>query len=341
MSVLSVVCTALGDPGKGASLPRLETQLLERIKLKSDQVRIRVASSSVNFADVLQLRGLYQEKLEPPFVPGKEVSGEVIEVGEKVTQFSPGSFVVAVCSSGAFAEECVAPASSCFPLPRGVDVREASAIPIAFGTAHLALVERAKLRPGQVVLVLGAGGGVGLAAVQIAKLLGARVVAVARGGTKGKAVKQFGADHWIDSETEGINLQVEVKKAAPAGVDVLFDTVGGQATHESIRCLRWGAQVLLIGFASGNIPSIAANIALVKNITLHGVYWGMYLSKAPEVVRESLREVLAWAAEGRLRVPICRSFPLEDARLALGVLHSREAVGKVILRPSAEMQPRL
>jgi len=264
-----------------------------------------------------------------------------VEVGASVKSIFVGDTVCGVTQGGAFAEQAVLGEVSCFKLPEGVDLMRAAAIPVAFGTAHLSLSHRAQLKPGQTVLVLGAAGGVGLAAVQLAKVMGAKVVAVARGAAKGQAIYEMGADVCLDSGCPGFDLAAEVKKAAPQGIDVLFDTVGGRAFDAVARCLKWGAQVLLIGFASGSIPKIAANVALVKNLTLHGVYWGMYLKNDPEVLRASLKQVLVWVADGRLRVPIWRAHPLEDTDKAMAALFNREAIGKVLLLPEPAPPARL
>eukprot|EP00873_Tetraselmis_striata_P023894 jgi/Tetstr1/444158/TSEL_032052.t1 len=335
-TVRAALCRRLGDPAGGASAaPALAVEDVVRRELAEREVRIRVAAAGVNFADVLQLQGKYQEKPSLPFVPGSELSGEVIEVGPGVASLRPGDAVVAVVSTGAFAAEAVAPEVACWALPPGVDVAAAAGLPIAFGTAHVALALRAGLRPGQVVLVLGAAGGVGLAAVALTKLMGGTVVAVAAGAAKGAAVRAAGADFWVDSADPKLDLRSAVKAVVPSGVDILFDTVGGRAFSAGIRCMKWGGEVLVIGFASGEIPRIATNVVLVKNLTLHGVYWGMYLRNSPSVLRDSMQQLLAWAAEGRLAPRVCARFPLEQVQQALGVLFSRKAIGKVLLLPEA------
>lgn len=298
-------------------------------------IRVRVRAASLNFADLLQAQGLYQEKPPLPFVPGSEVSGTVIETGDDVRDIKKGDEVAAVLwKGGAFAEECTVAASAAIRLPRGVDLAAAAGLPVAFGTAHTALIERARLQAGQVLLVLGAGGGVGVAAVQIGKMLGAKVVAVARGRQKMAVLDQLGADLTIDSGAGSKPLKQRIKSIAPSGVDVVLDTVGGAGFEQALRAVRWGAHVLVIGFASGDVPQIPANIALVKNLTVHGVYWGSYASKAPRVMRKSLEDCVQWLAQGKLRVPISHRFTLEEAPLAFKALRDRQAIGKVLLLPN-------
>lgn len=336
-TVRAAVCRRLGDPaGVAADGPALELEEVPRRALQPSELRIRVAAAGVNFADVLQLQGRYQEKPSLPYVPGSEVSGEVLEVGVSVYGLRIGDTVCAVVPTGGFAAECVADVRSCWRLPAGLDVTRAAGLPIAFGTAHVALSERARLQAGQSVLILGAGGGVGLAAVRVAKLMGARVVAVAGGAAKGAAVQSAGADVWIDSSKADLNLRSEVLNSVPGGVDVLFDSVGGRAFSAGVKCVRSGGQVLIIGFASGSIPSVAANVVLVKNLTLHGVYWGMYLKNSPHVVSRSMRQLLVWLSQGRLDVDVCATFPLNEVHSAVRVLFERRAVGKVLLLPPGQ-----
>lgn len=265
-----------------------------------------------------------------------------LAVGDEVIAVAPGAFAEEVC--------CRAEQTIKLPrLPSGGGKRQlqaasasaleaAAGLPIAFGTAHLALTHRAQLRAGQTVLVLGAGGGVGQAAVQLARLQGAFVVAVARGKRKVGLLKKLGADVVIDSSSlgeDGKGLRAAVSAALPAGksINVLFDTVGGVQHAEGMRTLAWGGQVLIIGFASGPIPKIASNIALVKNLTVHGVYWGSYFKHRPEVVTQSLHELVAMLGDGRLTVPVSHAFSLEEAPKAFSALLGRQSAGKVLLVP--------
>lgn len=331
----ALVVTNLGDPTGplDGSVLTLSTQQLVP-QLPSGHIRIRVIAASLNFADMLQVQGTYQEKPKLPFIPGSEVSGVVTELGPEVSTLKVGDEVAAVLwTGGAFAEECVATEAQAIRLPKGVDVAAAAGLPVAFGTAHLALTERAKLQAGQVLMVLGAGGGVGVAAVQIGKLLGAKVIAVARGKEKCAMLSQLGADLVVDSGIVSKPLRARIKSAAPQGVDVVLDTVGGAGFEQALKSVRWGAHVLIIGFASGDVPKVPANIALVKNLTVHGLYWGSYAQHAPRLLRKSLEDSVQWLAQSKVRVPVSHRYTLEQAPLAFEALQSRKVVGKLLLLP--------
>ena len=243
--------------------------------------------------------------------------------GHKVAGFTNG---------GAFAEEIVINHAACFPIPSGVDMRQAAAFPVAYGTSHVALVHRARLHEGQSVLVLGAAGGVGMAAVQIAKAVGAKVVAVARGEDKIQALREAGAEQVIDSANlGGKSLKELVMSEFPNGVDVLYDPVGGASFKEGLRCLRWGGHALVIGFASGEIPRLPMNLALVKNLTVHGVYWGAHAVKDKATLVGSLRALVRMLGKGQLPVRISAQDPMDCAHEAFGHLASRRAIGKVVI----------
>ena len=337
----ALVCAQLGSPVApvGAAGSALQLQHVPSAACQPKSVRLRVVAAALNFADALIVQGKYQEKPTLPFIPGGEVSGVVTEVGSNVKTLSVGDSVVAVLVAyGGFATEVVVRAADCTrvtPTPL-FTLEQAAALPVAYGTAHVALKHRCSLLPGQTVLVLGAAGGVGLAAVQLGRLLGARVIAVARGTVKCAALREEGADLVIDSSSlDKHGLRGPVSAFAPRGVDVLFDAVGGDLFKDAMRTLGWGARVAIIGFASGSIPSLAANVLLVKNVTVHGIYWGSYAKHDPATLRDSLRQLLGWASEGRLRVRIHAALPLEQAHLAFGALLERRAIGKVILLPSS------
>jgi sacsin len=303
--------------------------------LETHCVRISVHAASLNFADALVVQGLYQEKPCLPFVGGGELSGTVQEIGSAVTNVAVGDRVLAVLPRfGAFAESVTCRASDCFPLPSGLSLEAAAALPVAYGTAHLSLVHRCGLRAGQTVLVLGAAGGVGIAAVQIAMALGAKVVAVARGVRKLAALRAEGADVVIDSDALSGPGALKRELAAAGvkkGVDIVFDPVGGDALAEAMKCCAWGAQLAIIGFASGKIPKLPANALLVKNLTAHGIYWGSYAQHRPAVLRDSLSELLAMAAEGKLSVRVSHALPMERAHEAFAALLGRETIGKAVL----------
>ncbi|GMH15471.1 hypothetical protein Nepgr_017312 [Nepenthes gracilis] len=259
-------------------------------------VKVRVRATSINYANYLQILGKYQEKPPLPLVPGSDYSGVVDAVGSDVSKFKVGDRVCSFSSEGSFAEFIVADESELFKVPEGCDLVAAGALPVAFGTSHVALVHRAHLSPGQVLLVLGAAGGVGLSAVQIGKVCGAIVIAVARGYEKVQFLKSLDVDHVIDLSHENVTRSVKefLKARKLKGVDVLYDPVGGSLTKEAMRLLNWGANILVIGFSSGDIPVFPANIALVKNWTIHGLYWGSYRMHRPGFLEDSLKELLSW-----------------------------------------------
>lgn len=280
-------------------------------------------------------QGLYQEKPKLPFIPGSECSGVISEVGRDVRGLRPGDSVCAVTQSGAFAEEVTAPAMCTIRLPSSCDTESAAGLPVAFGTAWMALHDRARVQRGQSVLVLGAAGGVGLAAVQLSKVLGARVIAIARGASKVEALKAAGADVTIDMQRhKPEDLKGLVKAAEPQGVHVLFDPVGGTLAAESLKCMRWGGHVVIIGFASGKIPVIPANLCLVKNLTVDGVYWGSNMVHRPKQFRESLDAIGKLFADGDITVNVSHRYSLEQASEAFSVLLNRGVVGKILLLPA-------
>lgn len=296
-------------------------------------IRVRVKATSLNYANYLQILGKYQEKPPLPFIPGSDYSGLVESVGPGVSKFRVGDPVCSVAALGSFAQFIVADESELFRVPDGCDLVAAGAIPVAYGTSHVALVHRAQLTSGQVLLVLGAAGGVGVSAVQIGKLCGAIVIAVARGAEKVQFLESLGVDHVVDltkgSVTESVKGFLKARKLK--GVDVLYDPVGGKLTKETMKLLSWGAKILVIGFASGEIPVIPANIALVKNWTIHGLYWGSYKTHKPAVLEDSLKELLSWLTRGLITVHISHTYSLPEANLAFSALKDRKVIGKVMI----------
>lgn len=335
-TIKALVCDKIGDPSSTRSFDVLKVKQIPAPHLPPNCVRIKVLASALNFADALQIRGLYQERKEPPFVPGAECSGVISEVGCDVRTLKIGDTVCAVTNGGAFAEETIAQAISVVKIPASCDVENAAGLPVAFGTAWTALKDRANVQPGQTVLVLGAAGGVGLAAVQLSKILGANVIAVARGESKMSALKSAGADISIDLSRHSIEeLPSLIKKAAPlGGVDVVFDPVGGASFTAGFKVLTWGGQMIIVGFASGKIPPIPANIALVKNITIHGLYWGAHRVKDPVLYRKSLEKVAKLYAGGDIFVNVSHKYSLEQGKEAFSVLMNRGAIGKLLIVPS-------
>jgi len=293
------------------------------------EVRLRIGACGLNFADLLMIRGEYQDMPAPPFTLGMEVAGTVEVCGEGVDGALVGRRVAVFGGHGGLAEEGCFPARRCVILPEAMSLTDAAAFQVAYGTSHVALGHRAGLRPGETLLVLGAAGGVGLTAVEIGKLMGARVIAAARGPEKLAVARAAGADIAIDTETE--DIRAVCKQAG--GVDVVYDPVGGDGFRAALRACRPEARVIVIGFASGEVPQIPANHLLVKNISVLGFYWGGYLAFRPEVLSDSLAVLFGWYAAGRLRPHVSHVLPLDRAAVGLELLRSRTSTGKVVITP--------
>ncbi|WP_439156518.1 NADPH:quinone oxidoreductase family protein [Yoonia sp.] len=296
---------------------------------QNGEVLLQIAACGLNFADLLMAKGTYQDTPTPPFSLGMEVCGTVIAHGPGVTAPAIGSRVAVFGGHGGMAELGCFPAALCRPVPDDMTSETAAGFMVAYGTSHLALDRRARLQPGETLLVLGAAGGVGLTAVEIGKAMGATVIAVARGVDKLAVAKAAGADHLIDSTTDDIKAAVK----ALGGADVVYDPVGGDAFKAALGACNREARVLIIGFASGDLPQIPANIILVKNITVIGFYWGGYLAFEPQALTDSLATLMDWHSKGRLKPHISDVFPLEDAALALSLMRSRKSTGKVVITP--------
>ena len=293
------------------------------------EVSIAIAACGLNFADLLMAKGTYQDTPTPPFTLGMEVCGTVLHVGPDVTSPNVGDRVVVFGGSGGLAEEGIFPAARCRIVPDDMPATVAAGFMVAYGTSHLALTRRARLQAGETLLVLGAAGGVGLTAVEIGKALGAKVIAVARGAEKLAVAKAAGADVLIDSTTDDIKARVK----AEGGADVIYDPVGGETFKAAIGACNREARILVIGFASGLVPPIPANIILVKNITVIGFYWGGYLAFNPEALDTSIAELLALYEQGKLKPHISHVLPLDRAQDALDLLESRTSTGKVVVTP--------
>ncbi len=293
-------------------------------------VRVRVRAAGVNFADVLIIQGTYQIKPQHPFSPGLEVAGEVIECAPGVDGFKPGDRVMATTGYGGFAEEVVVAATTVFAMPDAMSFAEGAAFPVAYSTSHLGLVYKGALKAGETLLVLGATGGVGLTAVEIGHCLGATVIAVAGGAEKLKVAAEYGADHLIDHRTDDIRARVK-EITGGRGADLVYDPVGGAAFEAALRSVARGGRMMIVGFASGDIPQIPANILLIKNVTVLGFYWGGLRELEPELMARSFDEVLALYSEGRIKPHVSRTFPLEEAAAALEALIERTSTGKVVL----------
>ncbi|QFU07963.1 NADPH:quinone oxidoreductase family protein [Palleronia sp. THAF1] len=291
------------------------------------EVLVRVHACGLNFADILVAKGTYQDIPPLPATLGMELAGEVVSLGEGVTTRAVGDRVAVNAGHGGLAEFGAFVVDTTVPLPDAMPFTDAAAFMVAYGTSHLGLTRRARLQKGERLVVLGAAGGVGLTAVEIGAALGAEVVAVARGADKLAVAKDAGAHHLIDSETT--DLREALKELG--GADVVYDPVGGDLTVAAIRACNPEARVLIIGFASGDLPKIAANHLLVKNIDVIGYYWGAYRAFAPQVLSDSLSELLQWYSEGRLTPHVSKTFPLEQAGDAMDFLKSRKSTGKVVV----------
>lgn len=289
---------------------------------------VRVIAAGLNFADTLMLQGRYQVRHPLPFIPGMELSGVVEALGPGAEGPAPGTRVLAIPGAGALAERICLPADRLVPLPDAVSHEEAAGFGIAYGTSHLALAHVARLQPGETLFVTGAAGGVGLTAVEIGKLLGARVIASARGADRLAVAQAAGADALIDSEAPGLKEALR----AEGGVDVVYDAVGGPAFDEALRACKPEGRLLAIGFASGQVPQVAANLLLVKNLTVSGFWFGGIQDKAPTRVAASLTQLLHWRAEGRIHPHIAQVLPFDGFLEGLDLLTSRRATGKVVIR---------
>lgn len=294
-------------------------------------VRVAVEATGVNFPDLLITRGLYQAQPPLPFAPGMEVAGTVSEVAGDVGGLRPGDRVMGFIGHGGFAEQVVAPAERLLPLPDGAAFEEAAAFPIVFGTSFHALVDRARLQEGDTLLVLGAAGGVGLSAVQIGAVLGARVIAAVSSDEKEKAVTDAGAAEVVRYDRE--QLRARLKDLARIGVDVVYDPVGGGATEAAFRSLGWKGRHLVIGFAAGEIPALPVNLALLKGASLVGVFWGRFTETEPEHSRTNFDRLIEWWSQGHIRPLVSEVFPLEQGVEALRRISARDAIGKLVVRP--------
>ena len=321
----AVVCHRFGPPED------LDVAHVPSPPLSAGQVRIAVRACGVNFPDVLMIQGLYQLKPPFPFSPGLEVAGDIVEVAGNVRDLQVGQRVMATMMYGGFAEEVVVPATTVLPMPVEMSYEHGAGFPLVYGTSHVALTHRAQLKAGETLLVLGAAGGVGLTAVELGKHLGARVIAAASSPEKLELARSYGADELIDYTSENLRDRLnELTKGR--GVDVIYDPVGGDIFDQALRRIAWEGRYLVIGFASGRIPSLPANIALLKNASIVGTFWGAYLQNDPGVIRASFAVLTDWYAAGVLKPHIHKVFALADAASALRQLMDRRAMGKVLLK---------
>src|SRR5215472_8659277 len=315
--VKAVLCKAYGPPES------LVIEDIEPLKPGRGQAVIDVRACGVNFPDTLIIQGKYQFKPATPFSPGNEVAGVVKEVGEGVENVEVGDRVIAFTGWGGFAEEVVADAARLIPMPGGMDFTTAAAFVMVYGTSHYALKDRAQLKPGETLLVLGAAGGVGLATVELGKVMSAHVIAAASTNEKLEVCKQHGADQVINYTTE--DLKERVKQLTPGkGVDVVFDPVGGDYSEAALRGMAWGGRFLVIGFTTGEIPRIPLNLTLLKGCSIVGVFWGSFTTRDPERNQEHLRELLNWFVTGKIKPLISATYPLERAADALNDMMNRK-----------------
>lgn len=326
----AVLCHAPGE------IDDLRLEEVAAPALPAGHVRIQVRACGVNFADLLLIKGEYQEKPPHPFAPGMEVAGVVTELAPGLAggALSPGDRVLAFLDAGGgYAEEAVVRAIDVTRIPEAMDWDTAAGFPVVYATSHLALRHRAGLQPGEVLLVHGASGGVGLTAVEVGHALGATVIASASSDEKLAVARDHGADHLINYAHEEIRERV---LELAGGADVVYDPVGGDAFSASLRCINPGGRILVIGFASGTVPQIPANHLLVKDASALGLSLGQLRKHRPEVVQDAMRELLTWYAEGRLHPHVSNTFPLEGYAKAMRLLRDRRSTGKVVLRVSQD-----
>ncbi|SEK58946.1 NADPH:quinone oxidoreductase family protein [Pacificibacter marinus] len=293
-----------------------------------DQVQICVRACGLNFADLLMCKGTYQDTPKLPFTLGLEMAGDIVALGKNAPRhLSKGMRVAVFAGQGGLATKANVPAQRCIPLPDALTFENATALQIAYGTSHMALAHKARLQSGERLVVTGAAGGVGLTAVELGKLMGAEVIAVARGASKLAVARSAGADHLIDADDPDLRDKIK----ALGGADVVYDAVGGTLFEACFRATNPDGRVLLIGFAGGDLPKLKPNHMLVKNISVIGFYWGAYFNFAPDVVTQSLTQIFDWAAQGKITPHISNRLPLEQATDGLSLLSNRTATGKVII----------
>ena len=320
----AVVCRQYGPPES------LTVEELASPSPGAGEVVVRVEAASLNFPDVLIIENKYQLKPPLPFSPGSELAGVVEAVGAGVLGVKPGDRVMAVTGYGAFAEAVRVEAGRFVPIPEAMDFVTASAFLLTYATCDHALRDRGRLAPGETLLVLGAAGGVGIAAIEIGKALGARVIACASSEEKLAACRQHGADATIDYAREDLRDRIK-DLTGGKGVDVVLDSVGGRNTELALRSTAWRGRLLVVGFAAGEIPKIPLNLALLKGCSIVGVFWGDFARREPKAFEESAAQLGRWYGEGKLRPHVSATFPLEQAKDALTLLASRKVIGKLVL----------
>jgi len=318
----AVLCKNWGPPDS------LVVEDIPSPALGKGQLLVSVKASGVNFPDVLLIQNKYQFKPELPFSPGSEIAGVVKQVGEGVHGFMPGDRVMAHIRSGGYAEEAVVDEALLAPVPAGLDFTVAASFGLVYATAYHALKDRAGIKPGETLLVLGAAGGVGLAAVELGKLFGARVIACASSDEKLETCRRFGADVTINYEREDLR---EALRNLGGAVDIALDPVGGKYSEPALRAMAWKGRYLVVGFASGEIPRIPLNLTLLKGCAIVGVFWGEFARRERDLNAANLRELTAWLRAGKIKPLVSASYPLARAADALNDMISRKVQGKVVL----------
>jgi NADPH:quinone reductase len=320
----ALLCVAHGPPEK------LIVKEIEAPSPGSGEVRITMRAAGLNFPDGLIIQNLYQFKPPLPFTPGGEAAGVIDSIGPGCQGLSVGDRVAVMTRWGAFAEQVVAPAAAAVKLPADMPYEEGAAFGMTYGTAYHALVQRAGLKPGETLLVLGAAGGVGLAAVEVGKALGARVIAAASSTERLALARRHGADEQIDYSAEDLKAAVKTRTGG-RGADVIFDPVGDRFAEPALRSVAWAGRYLVVGFAAGGISHPPLNLVLLKNAAILGVFWGAWADREPAANQENMRALLDLYEQRRIRPHIGRTFPLDEGAAAIRLLMDRKALGKVVL----------
>lgn len=320
----AIICNSFGTP-ESLSFQEIENPIPEK-----DEVLIAVSACSVNFPDTLIIQGKYQFKPQFPFSPGSDVAGIIENIGKNVKHLNVGDEVVGFIPFGGFAEKAIVTAKDCFPKPKGMNMVNAAAFLLAYGTSYHALKNRANLQKGETILILGASGGVGLTALELAKLMGAKVIAAASTREKLDLCKQFGADEVINYKEE--NLKDKVKELTNGkGVDVIYDPVGGNFSEQALRAIAWMGRHLVVGFVNGEIPKIPINLTLLKGASIVGVFWGAFAQKEPKKSLENIKQLLIWFAKDDLKPHIDKTYSLKNAPKALQSMMERKTKGKIVI----------
>lgn len=323
----AIRCKTYGPPSS------LVLEEIESLKARAKEVVVSVKACGINFPDTLIIQGLYQFKPDLPFTPGSDIAGIVKEVGEGVTHLKPGDAVFGFVAHGGLAEEVIVPSHACFPKPKQMDFPIAASFLMAYGTSYHALKDRATLKEGETLLVLGASGGVGLAAVELGKLMGAKVIAAASTDEKLALCKEYGADETINYKTQ--DLKATLKEMTDGrGVDVVYDPVGGTYSEAALRGTAWQGRFLVVGFAAGDIPKIPLNLPLLKGASIIGVFWGGFAMKTPKENMANTMTLMQWYGEGKLQPHIHAIYDLAETPKALNEMMDRKVKGKLVVRTS-------